>query len=173
MRGGQWGLLLLLAASLGLAWWMWRDRAALEEQAVQYERAARRVQDQTRRLMTDARLADPDVSDDRLASLRRQASLADRFLDRRSFSWTRFLSDLESAVPQRISVGSVGLNFKDAVMAVSGSALTMEDLTAFINAVESHASFRNVVLAQHRIRDGAGGSSVEFTLTVTYRPPFR
>ncbi len=182
VRVVQWVLTLVIAASVTVAAWFGWDSRMIAEQAGQYERAAERVQDMNRQFAKHATLAGINLSEERAKALGQKVVFTNQLIEQRTFSWTRFLSDLENAVPPRISISSVALNFKDAVITLNGSALTLKDLTTLVNGLENHAAFRNVVLSQHRIqepaaRDGSqtlgheGTRTVEFTMTVTYRPP--
>ncbi len=178
----QWSLTLVIAVSVTVTAWFWWDSRMLAEQAGQYARAAERVQDMNRQFAKQATLAGINLSEERAKALGQKVAFTNRLIEQRTFSWTRFLSDLEDAIPPRISISSVALNFKDAVITLNGSTLTLKDLTTLVNRLENHAAFRNVVLSQHRIqepaaRDGSqtlgheGTRTLEFTMTVTYRPP--
>ena len=180
---GQWTLILCLIASAGMAVWMQLDRWVLDEQAVRFEQAAARLHETNRRVVQDAMKSGVDLSEARIATLSKDVAFAKYLEAQHAFSWTRFLSDLESAVPPRISLASVSVNFKDSAITLNGSALGLSDLTAFANALERHEAFQNVVLSQHRFQAGpqkaagqdngrAEPGAAEFSLTVTYKPSF-
>jgi Tfp pilus assembly protein PilN len=119
-----------------------------------------------------------DLSEARQQALPREVGFAKQLADQRAFSWTRMLSDLEEAVPPSVSLGSVALTPRESIVTLNGSALTLKDVTAFVNALENHRAFRDVVLSQHRVKESTKEEghhyrqrpAVEFTLTVTYRP---
>jgi len=182
IRVAQWSLCTLTATALGCAVWAWRESRTLEEQAHQYEQATKRMQMLTRQLVDEARRTGLELSDEQSSVLAREIVFANQLLEKRAFSWTRFLGDLESALPPRISIGSVALNFKDSTITLNGAARTFKDLLALIDGLEHHESFSNVVLSNHRIKEAKPGEarkpspasesgihSVEFTLTVNYR----
>jgi hypothetical protein len=157
----------------------------MDDQAIEYEQATARVQDANRQYVRQAQQAGHDLSDDRLRGLTREVTFANQLLEKGAFSWTRFLTDLEEAVAPQISFSSVNLNFKDSLITLNGSALTLKDLTAQIDKLEGHPAFLNVVLSQHQIHEDhdarrgqlATDSSgivkpletVTFTMTVVYR----
>jgi Tfp pilus assembly protein PilN len=178
VRAAQWGLACIIAGSAAVAGWLWWDSQALDEQAAVYEAAARRVQSATSRFVEESLQAGVDLSEGRLKAMSQEVAFSDQLLKQRAFSWTRFLSDLEDAVPPRISIASVKLSEADAAIALSGSALALKDITALVNSLERHPSFRNVVLSQHRVQEPAGTEeekrkmrpTVEFTMTAAYRP---
>lgn len=173
-RAAQWLMGLLIIGSVLLAGWSWWDSRSLAEEVAQYELAAARTQEANRQFLEDAARAGVNLSDERLKALPREVAFTNQLLEHRAFSWTRFLNDLEESVPPSVSVGSVTVNFKDSLIALNGTARSLKDLTALVNSLEGHASFRNVVLSQHSFRESEGPRDgtgmLEFTLTVTYRP---
>jgi Tfp pilus assembly protein PilN len=181
VRLGQWGLSLLTVAAAGIAVWAWWASLAVTEEAHRYEEATERVQRSAQKLVADSKKIGLELSDKQTGILEREASFANQLLEKRAFSWTRFLGDLENALPPRISIGSVALNFKDSTITLNGAARTFKDLTAFVDGLERHPAFSNVVLSNHRIKEPKederkhgtkpepGIPTVEFTLTVNYK----
>jgi len=157
---------------------MWWDSRAIVEAAAKYEQAAERVRETSRQFLAQASRAGLDLSDGRIKALNREVDFANQLLEKRAFSWTRFLSQLEDAVPPHVSISSVVLSFKDSIITLNGTALTLKDVTALVNNLENHADFHDVVLSQHRFKESGDGKisgqdtsgMVEFTLTVMYRP---
>lgn len=180
VRAAQWGLVMVVAGSVALTGWLWGDSRELNERAARYESVTQRVQEATQRFVQEATQAGFDLSEARLKTLSQEVAFTNHMLKQRAFSWTRFLSDLEEAVPPRISIRSVTLSGTENSIALTGSALTLKDVTELVNGLEGHPAFRNVVLSQHRVEEPWGTDekkkktrpTVEFTMTVTYRPPF-
>jgi Tfp pilus assembly protein PilN len=180
VRLGQWGLSLLAVAAAGIAAWAWWASLDLTEEAYRYQQAAERVQRSAQQLVADSKVVGLELSDKQTGILAREASFANQLLEKRAFSRTRFLGDLESTLPPRISIGSVALNFKDSTITLNGAARTFKDLTTFVDGLERHPAFSNVVLSNHRIKESkderkhgaapdSGIQTVEFTLTVIYQ----
>ena len=181
LRAVQWGLTFVIAGSATVALWFWWDSRVIAELAAQREHATERAQETNRQFVQQASQAGMNVSEARANELGHQVAFVNRLTEQRAFSWTRFLSDLEEAVPPHISISSVALDFKEIVITLNGTALTLKDLTTLVNKLENHPAFRNVVLSQHRFQEQAGrgesnapgkdeARTVEFTMTVTYRP---
>ncbi|WP_447973535.1 PilN domain-containing protein [Nitrospira sp. Kam-Ns4a] len=183
LRTGQWGLWLVLLGSLTFSAWAWTDSISHHDEADRYEQAARRTQTETRQFIAKAKQAGFNLSDERTKTLPREVAFANQLLEKRAFSWTRFLSDLESTVPPRVSITSVAINFTGLTITLTGAALTLKDLTSFVDGLEAHEAFEKAVLSHHRTtelfprnarggpgREQAGIPIVEFTLTVAYRP---
>ncbi|MDA2910601.1 PilN domain-containing protein [Nitrospiraceae bacterium AH_259_D15_M11_P09] len=183
LRAAQWAMAVVILGSLLSAGWLWQDSRDLEEQAIRYERAAERLHDRNRQFATYARQEGFDVSEQRNQALAREVAFANTLIEKRGFSWTRFLGDLEETVRPQVSIASVKLDFQGSTITLAGSALTLKDLTAFVNTLENHVSFQNVVLSQHQVRQDekqgsrrtAGSKNrpsrfVEFQMKVSYRP---
>ena len=109
-----------------------------------------------------------DLSVSSLQQLPAEVSLANQLLTKRHFSWTQFLSALEAAIPQHVSIQTIRLDPGSAVVHITGLAVTVEDVTALTVTLQDHALFRDPVLGQHRV--GPDGL-VEFDLTLRYRQP--
>jgi Tfp pilus assembly protein PilN len=125
-----------------------------------------RMQDQ--QLLAQAQREGLDLSEPSLQQLPAEVSLANLVLTKRHFSWTQFLSALESAIPQQVSMKSIRLDPGGAVVHITGLAVTVEHVTALTVTLQHHAVFYDPVLGQHRVRpDGL----VEFDLTLRYRQP--
>ncbi len=137
-----------------------RDRQELQTRVDQ-------IREQDRQLIAEAQQEGIDLTGPSVQQLPAEVSLANQLLVKRHFSWTQFLSGLESAIPPRVSIKSVRLDSGSAVIHVTGFAVTVEDVTAFTVTLQDHPTFRDPVLDQHRM--GPDGL-VEFDLTVRYRP---
>ncbi|MDO8355952.1 MAG: PilN domain-containing protein [Nitrospirota bacterium] len=125
-----------------------------------------RVQDH--QLLAEAQREGLDLSGPSLQQLPVEVSLANQLLTKRHFSWTQFLSALETAIPPHVSIQSIRLDPGSAVVHMTGLAVTVEDVTALTVTLQDHAVFRDPVLGQHRVgQDGL----VEFDLTLHYRQP--
>lgn len=125
-----------------------------------------RLQDS--RLLAEAQQENIDLSGSSLQQLPAEVSLANQLLTKRHFSWTQFLSALETAIPRRVSIKGIRLDPGSAVVHMTGLAVTVEDVTALTVTLQDHAVFRDPVLGQHRV--GPDGL-VEFDLTLRYRQP--
>jgi hypothetical protein len=156
---------LLLLTLIGLIAWDFQQAKALETQVAAVENALARVRDQDSRLQLQAKTEGLDVSDAAFQRLPVEVAFANQVIAKRIFSWTRFLSDLEEAVPVRVAIHSIRLDVKGSMIALNGSALTLQDLTALIIGLEDHRAFRDAVLGRHHVKDNG---LVEFTLTVRY-----
>ena len=126
------------------------------------------VRMQDHQLLAEAQQEGIDLSGPSLQQLPAEVSLANQLLTKRNFSWTQFLSALETAIPQHVSIKSIRLDPGNAVVHMTGLAVTVEDVTALTVTLQDHAVFRDPVLGQHRV--GPDGL-VEFDLTLRYRQP--
>ena len=126
------------------------------------------VRMQDHQLIAEAQQEGIDLSGPSLQQLSAEVGLANQLLTKRNFSWTQFLSALEAAIPQHVSIKSIRLDPGSAVVHMTGLAVKVEDVTALTVTLQDHAVFRDPVLGQHRV--GPDGL-VEFDLTLRYRQP--
>jgi hypothetical protein len=85
------------------AWLVWQDVQSMES-------ALNQVQDRDRELLREAQQEGLDLSEAALQVLPKEIEFANQLIEKRSFSWTRFLTELERAIPQRIAVNSIRLD---------------------------------------------------------------
>lgn len=173
--------LVVVSAIVNSGWHLW-ETYVLEQAAMPYESATQRMADATHVYVKQAQLAGYDLSDGRLKGIEKEIAFTNQLLANRAFSWTQFLTDLEEAVPSNVSIASVGLSFsRDGVATISltGSSLTLRDLTALTNDLEKHPAFQSVVLSHHQtlppefrepVAARQGEEPVGFALTAMYRP---
>jgi len=165
-------LRLVLMASCGLlgaimAWDIAQTSITYQE-AYAIQSRIRTVQEQDQQLLVEAKAQEIDLSESSLQRLPAEVALANQLLAKRHFSWTQFLSGLEEVIPPRVAIESVRLDPGSAVIHLTGSAVSLEDITALTVKLQDHQTFRDPVLGQHR----AGSTGlVEFDLMLKYRPP--
>lgn len=126
------------------------------------------VRDQDRQVMALAQQEGIDLSSAGIQRLPAEVALANELLAKRNFSWTRFLSELEEAIPSRVAIKSVRFDPGSSAIQLKGAALTVEDVTALAFKLQNHPVFTDPVLGQHHA--GSEGL-VEFDLSLTYRFP--
>lgn len=135
-----------------------------ESSTIQVELDGVRQQDQD--LIAEARQQDIDLSEEALKRLPFEIEFANQLLEKGSFSWTKFLTELERAIPSDLTLSSVRLDQAGTMIRLTGIATSLEDITSFTVGLQDHAIFKNPILAQHRV--GPRGL-VEFDITLQYR----
>lgn len=146
--------------------WNLAQAMATYQECRTIEDQLRRVRQQDLDFIAEATRERVDLSDQAVSRLSFEIELANQLLQKRTFSWTKFLTELEQAVPSRLALNSVRLDQAGTMVRVTGTAMTLEDITAFTVGLQDHAMFKDPILAQHR----AGPSGlVEFDVTVQYR----
>lgn len=124
-----------------------------------------RIRQQDTQLIAEARQEGIDLSEGMLQRLPAEIELANLLIEKRAFSWTKFLAGLEQAIPPRLVLSSVRLEQGGTMVHLLGSAVSLEDITAFTVGLQDHPTFKDPVLAQHRV--GTNGL-VEFDVTLRY-----
>lgn len=157
---GVCGLLVLII--------LWDVGQALmgHQEASRIGRELERVRQEDGALLGEASRDGLDLSDGVLQLLPTEVAFANQLLAKRMFSWTKFLTGLEQAIPPRVALTSVRLDAGGTVVHMTGAAVSLEDITAFTVGLKENPSFKDPVLAQHR--SGSSGL-VEFDVTVRYR----
>jgi len=160
-------LLLMLGCVLISFAILWNaGQAALEywtSLSIQAELDRLRLQDQ--QLLAEATQEGIDLSEGALQRLPAEVALANQLLEKRTFSWTKFLTGLEQAIPPRLALSSVRLDPAGTIVHLTGTAMNLEDITAFTVGLQDHPLFKDPVLAQHRA-DANG--LVEFDISLRY-----
>lgn len=146
-----WSCAQALVAYQGL----WNMQAELE-----------RVRQQDQQLLAEARQEEIDISDAALQQLPAEVALANQLLEKRTFSWTKFLTGLEQAIPSRLALSSIRLDTGGTIVHLTGTAISLEDITAFTVGLQDHPIFKDPVLAHHRVETNG---LVEFDVTLQYR----
>lgn len=160
-------VIMVLAGAIGMfmlwdisqAWLVWQDVESRES-------ALNQVQERDRELLKEAQQEGLDLSDAALQVLPKEIEFANHLIEKRSFSWTRFLTELERAIPQRIAVNSIRLDPANATIMLTGSARALEDVTTLTVTFQDHPQFKEPVLGQHRVM---ASGLVEFDLSLRYR----
>lgn len=81
---------------------------------------------------------------------------ANNIIDRRAFSWTDLFAQFEATLPPDVRVTAIRPRLEtqgDFVVAVAVEARRAEDLDAFVEALETGGSFRNVLSIQEQTSD--------------------
>ncbi|HMS83204.1 MAG TPA: PilN domain-containing protein [Nitrospira sp.] len=161
----------LISGSVGLllsiGWNLWQGILVYEETQI-IEAELERVRQLDQVVMAEARNEGIDLSERALKQLSSEVDLANQLLEKRTFSWTTFLAELEQTIPPRLALTSVRLDQTGKTVQLAGTAMSLEDITVFTVGLQNHAMFTDPVLAQHRV--GSSGM-VEFDVTVQYRQP--
>ncbi len=149
--------------AIGMVWWasdLRREVAALEENVA-------RVHQQTSRLREELRQA--GFSPDDSAAVERLVKQVDglnQVIDSKSFSWTALMNDLEAVVPRNVSIKSIRPDLKTKKVTFDGVALTLQDVTALMIALQTSGRFGDVFLQQQKATDE---NRTEFAIECVYR----
>ena len=155
------------AAALVLAgvsvWWASDDRretAAMQGNVDRVRQQSAQLREELQRLGFSP--DDPGA----VADLAKRVADVNQILEQKTFSWTTLLNDLEAAVPRNISISSISPELKSGVVALNGTALTLQDLAKFLIALEQSDRFTEVFLQRQKT---AENERVEFSIHCSYR----
>ncbi len=157
------GSCVLLVMGIG---WNLRQAIFTYQASLTIQAELDRIRQQDLDLIAEARHEGIDLTEEALKRLPFEVELANQLLKKRTFSWTKFLTELEQAIPSRLVLSSVRLDQAGTMVRLTGTAMSLEDITAFTIGLRDHATFKDPILAQHRV--GPNGL-VEFDVTLQYR----
>jgi type IV pilus assembly PilN-like protein len=184
LRAIQWSLIGLTVLSVGFIGWWWQERQDVDAIAERYETAAARTEALNRQFEVQLAREGLTLPGDQIAMVQGKIAFANLLSEKRAFSWTRLLSELEETVPANVSIGSVKLDFQQSNIIVDGLARNLQDVNVFVQTLQAHRAFQRAVLAKHEVHKGRDGGAVtmpieggrdaprhgiEFTLAVEYR----
>lgn len=175
-RGIQWGLLSLTIGAGLFTGWMWWDRQALNEEADRYASAVERTESFNRQFTAQLEQGRLRLSAQQMAEIKDEVLFINQLAEKRRFSWTQLLHDLEEALPTGISIVKIQRDVKQATITIDGRATGMTALNTLMFTLQSRVPFRLPVLHHHKFADshrsdgGVEGEAagVEFSLTVQY-----
>lgn len=130
------------------------------------EREAARLTAEAARVRAQINAAELDT----VASAAREANA---IIDRRAFSWTGLFAQFEATLPDDVRITAVQPRLErdgSFVVAVAVQSRRIEDLDAFIEALEARSNFRNVLATQEQTSDEG---LIEALVEGTYLPPPR
>jgi Tfp pilus assembly protein PilN len=189
VRGLQWALCLITLTSLGFAVSFLLESRSLDEQSDYYEHALTRQHRVTQLLTEDMARAGLTLTDEQINAVRKEIAFANQLTEKRDFSWTEMLHNLEEGLPPHVSINSVRLNFQDSTIRLQGAVKTIQDLDALVTKLNEAGTFSRVGLTEHNIQTNViqarrsiegveadqserrAANAIDFTLTVTYHQP--
>jgi len=145
-------------------------QANRESEAIRVE--INNLRTQEKGLLDDAKKVKALMTRDQLQAL----EAAHQLVDRKTFSWSRLLADLEAALPgnvrvSRIAVRAIGMQGDQTVadLELTVFAKSANVVTAMIRDMDRTGIFQADLRVQN-LQKGRGESGTEYDLAVVYRP---
>ncbi len=104
------------------------------------------------------------------ATVREEVDFINAIIEKKSFSWSVLLSDLEKTVPKGVYLVSIEPNFATGEVGITGVARRLDDALAMVDAMGAAARFKDVYLLKHEDKKDAKGSRTKlfFNLRASY-----
>lgn len=175
VRAIQWGLASLVVSAGLLSGWMGWEGRTVEDEASRYAAATERSEAFNWQLKAQLEQDQLTLSPEQIAVIQQDVGFVNQLAEKRRFSWTQLLHDLEEAFPAGTSIGKIQRDAKASTITVDGHAASMGDLQALMTRLQTRPAFRQPVLHQHQLADsthsdgGGERTTVAFSLTVVYR----
>jgi len=93
-----------------------------------------------------ARLASTDVD---IKALKKDVSVINEIIDRKSFMWTNLLTGLELSAPPDVYLIQISPDFKKSNVTVTGAARKMSDALSMVDRMGRSPYFKEVFLLSH------------------------
>ena len=122
-----------------------------------------KVEESRRALEKELRTVGIDPTEAGVKDFNAKIGALNDLIVQRTFSWTLFLNELESAVPANISVIRLQPKFPEGMITLNGKAISLKDLTRFIIRLEDSQVFSEVFLKNQQTgKEGFIDFTVEF-----------
>jgi hypothetical protein len=143
-----------------------RQQASLGARASDAEAEAARLRGEAARVLAQ-------IDPKELEVVSGAAREANRIIDQRAFSWTQLFAQFETTLPEDVRITAVQPRLEDDnsfVVSMTVEARRVEDLDAFIEALEGQSTFRNVLPVEEQTNDTG---MLEAVIEGIYMPPAR
>lgn len=146
----------------------WQAQTYLSYQGEdRYQQESRlKVEESLRDLEKELHNQGIDASEAGVSAFTTKINALNELIVYKTFSWTLFLNELESAVPDNISVTRLQPKFPEGMITLTGKAISLKDLTQLVIRLEDSQAFSEVFL-KDQTTDQEG--FVEFTVEFKYR----
>jgi Tfp pilus assembly protein PilN len=126
---------------------------------------------QAQKLRAEAGRIRTQIDQKELEAVSAAAREANAIIDRRAFSWTELLTQLEATLPADVRITTVQPSLDEGVfrVAFAAEARRTEDIADFIEALEKTGAFREVVPRRQSEDDGL----IKVAIQSVYLPPSR
>ncbi len=172
----QWGLVFFCMGAGLLAGWMGWESRLIEEEVSRYATATGRTELLNQQVTAQLEQGRLTLSAEQLTDIQQEVRFVNQLAQKRRFSWTQLLHDLEETCPPGIAIGKIQRDAHAATMMISGHAASMGELQALMSQLQTRSAFRRPVLHHHQLADSSSpegaaerdGGRVEFSVTVEY-----
>ena len=127
-----------------LAVWNFLNYRAVPQEADRVASSLKRVQEQSAQLASKLQVNGKALTPDQITAVSKEVAFANELLQRKTFFWSSLLSDIEGVIPDNIALARIQLDFKEQRVMLTGSAVSLKDLTQFIIRLEDSPAFKDV-----------------------------
>ena len=164
-RGVRAGLLGLALIAIGLSVFNAIEILRLESVGREARQLVAQNAAQAREMRDKAREIRQSINQTRLAAVQTAAREANMLIDRRAFSWTALLNQFQLTLPPDVRIAAVRPTIDvdgRMVVAILAFARRVEDLTEFIDALETTGHFTEVLSRTSSVEeDGSWRSELQ------------
>ena len=169
----QFALKLITAGGLALTAALWWTGTTIHNQIGKIESNTQHILAATQQMVVTAKSEGIDLSNRAIGQIPNQVTFIKQVRDRVGFSWTQLLTDLESAVPEKVEMSAVSLDEKTNTVLLTGATQSLQTLNRLIHRLEKHPAFEDVILNQHankKKKKTQAQRQIIFSMKVSYDP---
>lgn len=159
----------VLIVLIGIDWMHFNE---MKESEAAFDARIGRVQNEKQQLQQAIGKLGRNVTDDAVKNMQKEIQLINQLLRQKSFSWTLFLSDLESRVPSNLSVERIQPDFNSRQVILGGTAPSLKEVTEFLGRLQRDP-FEDAFLMQQDEIEKEGKKGVNFSIRFKYNPKGR
>lgn len=155
-RGVRAGLAVLALVAIGLTIFNAIEILRLESAGREARQLVAQNAAHAREMRDKARSIRQSINQTQLAAVQTAAREANVLIDRRAFSWTALLNQFQLTLPPDVRITGVRPNIDDdgrMLVAISAFARRVEDLTEFIDALETTGHFSEVLSRTNTVEE--------------------
>jgi len=138
---------LVLLGLIGADLLQWRH---LQQETAAFDVRAQQVSDEVREAQTTLLRQGRSSAPKEQAEMQEEIAAVNLLIQKKTFSWSMFLADLERHVSKDISVRRIQPDAKGDAVVLEGVARSLPVLTAFVNQMQESESFTEVFLLDQK-----------------------
>ena len=163
--------LLLLGVLAGVSYWNAAQYLKVHSRKTEMDRVLQKTRQQVDKvegeeLQIRNRLLKPETAD-----FLETVEFVNQLIERRTFSWTQLLNDLEQVVPPNVQVVSIRPRIvrNEFGVEITANARSSEDYVSFLSNLESSRKFGGVVPIFEDLSKTPGFVGKQISVSVKYR----
>lgn len=169
-RRVRWTLFLVTVLLVSAIGWEMETYQKLKEDEKGLNVRLERIRQDEEKIRGELRAMGRAGNDASLKKIAKEVAFANDLIYRKSFSWTRFLFDLETRVSRNVAIQRIQPTFDSGQVTIGGTARSLKALTGLMIQLQSDDTFEDVFLSDQKADPKSPvKDAVDFTIKFKYR----